>query len=216
MPLEKIKTGGLHTAWLLSPPGVIRSHAPHLPGRRPSSAVYHFGGYEPYYQVLLTHGSPGKDIADKDNPIHSSGEAKDWTPFKEGIQARADSHETTWLFEGGRSLVLPKKKVLYQTNQGQDWHPGCAQNGARAREGGQTGFQPCTHFVKLRRQQEAGVREPSCTRVEASSPFCSSSSAGGTSGQRTFEHPTKETAAQNQAAQHLEKHCGLANPSRRS
>ena len=126
MPLEKIKTGGLHTAWLLSPPGVIRSHAPHLPGRRPSSAVYHFGGYEPYYQVLLTHGSPGKDIADKDNPIHSSGEAKDWTPFKEGIQARADSHETTWLFEGGRSLVLPKKKVLYQTNQGQDWHPGCS------------------------------------------------------------------------------------------
>jgi len=39
--------------------------------------------------------APGKDIEEKDNPIHLSGEAKDWPPFKETIQARAESHDTT-------------------------------------------------------------------------------------------------------------------------
>jgi hypothetical protein len=93
--------------WLLSPTGVIRSHAPRLPGRRPSSAVSHFGGYEPCSQVLLTRGSPGKDIEDKDNPIHSllrGGEGL------ASVQGRDPSSRC--LFEGGTSLALQKKSSL--------------------------------------------------------------------------------------------------------
>ena len=30
---------------------------------------------------------------------------KDWPSLKKAIQARADSHDATWLFEGGRSLA---------------------------------------------------------------------------------------------------------------
>jgi hypothetical protein len=29
--------------------------------------------------------APGKGIEEKNNPLHFSGEAKDWPPFKEGI-----------------------------------------------------------------------------------------------------------------------------------
>jgi hypothetical protein len=36
-----------------SRPNLIRSHAPRLPGRRPSLAVHLFGGYGPRSQVLL-------------------------------------------------------------------------------------------------------------------------------------------------------------------
>jgi hypothetical protein len=38
-------------------------------------------------------------------PLHPA-KAKDWPPFKEAIQVRADIHDTTWLFEGGRTLAL--------------------------------------------------------------------------------------------------------------
>jgi len=34
-----------------------------------------------------------------------SGETKDWPAFKDAIQSRADKHDTTWLFEGGRALA---------------------------------------------------------------------------------------------------------------
>ena len=45
-------------------------------------------------------------MEEKDNPaLVFSGETKDWPSFKDAIQMRADKHDTTWLFEGGRSLA---------------------------------------------------------------------------------------------------------------
>jgi hypothetical protein len=45
-------------------------------------------------------------MEEKDNPaIVFSGETKDWPSFKDAIQVRADKHDTTWLYEGGRSLA---------------------------------------------------------------------------------------------------------------
>jgi hypothetical protein len=49
--------------------------------------------------------APGKGGDDKDNPLHFSGEIKDW-PMKETIQSRADAHVTTCLLETGRALAL--------------------------------------------------------------------------------------------------------------
>ena len=42
----------------------------------------------------------------EDNPLHFSGESKDWSRFKQEIQSRADRYDTTWLFEGGRQWAL--------------------------------------------------------------------------------------------------------------
>jgi hypothetical protein len=50
--------------------------------------------------------TPGKDGDDKDNPLHFSGEIKDWPTFKEAIQSRADARDTTWLLEAGWGLAL--------------------------------------------------------------------------------------------------------------
>jgi hypothetical protein len=50
--------------------------------------------------------TPGKGGDDKDNPLHFSGEIKDWPTFKEAIQSRADARDTTWLLEAGRALAL--------------------------------------------------------------------------------------------------------------
>ena len=45
-------------------------------------------------------------MEEKDNlAIVFSGETKDWPWFKDTRQMRADKHDTTWLFEGGRSLA---------------------------------------------------------------------------------------------------------------
>ena len=45
-------------------------------------------------------------MEEQDNPAPVfSGETKDWPTFKDAIQMRADKHDTTWLFEGGRSLA---------------------------------------------------------------------------------------------------------------
>ena len=45
-------------------------------------------------------------MEEKDNPaLVFSCETKDWLTFKDAIQMRADKHDTTWLFEGGRSLA---------------------------------------------------------------------------------------------------------------
>jgi hypothetical protein len=50
--------------------------------------------------------APSKGMEEKDNlAIVFSGETKDWPWFKDTIQMRADKHDTTWLFEGGRSLA---------------------------------------------------------------------------------------------------------------
>ena len=51
--------------------------------------------------------APSKGMEDKDNPptLVFSGETNDWPAFKDAIQMRADKHDTTWLFEGGRSLA---------------------------------------------------------------------------------------------------------------
>jgi hypothetical protein len=50
--------------------------------------------------------APSKGMEEKDNPAPVfSGETKDWPTFKDAIQMRADKHDTTWLFEGGRSLA---------------------------------------------------------------------------------------------------------------
>jgi hypothetical protein len=50
--------------------------------------------------------TPGKGGDDKDNPLHFSGEIKDWLTFKEAIQSHADARDTTWLLEAGRALAL--------------------------------------------------------------------------------------------------------------
>jgi hypothetical protein len=50
--------------------------------------------------------APGKGGDDKDNPLHFSGEVKDWPTLKEAIQSRADARDTTWLLEAGRALAL--------------------------------------------------------------------------------------------------------------
>ena len=50
--------------------------------------------------------APGKGGDDKDNPLHFSGEVKDWPTFKAAIQCRADARDTTWLLESGRALAL--------------------------------------------------------------------------------------------------------------
>ena len=45
-------------------------------------------------------------MVEKDNPaLVFSCETKDCPTFKDAIQMRADKHDTTWLFEGGRSLA---------------------------------------------------------------------------------------------------------------
>jgi Lhr-like helicase len=50
--------------------------------------------------------APSKGMEEKDNPSPIfSGETKDWHSFKDAIQMRVDKHDTTWLFEGGRSLA---------------------------------------------------------------------------------------------------------------
>jgi hypothetical protein len=56
--------------------------------------------------ALRTSMAPSKGMEEKDNlAIVFSGETKDWPSFKDAIQMRADKHDTTWLFEGGRSLA---------------------------------------------------------------------------------------------------------------
>ena len=50
--------------------------------------------------------APGKGGDDKDNPVHFSGEIKDWPTFKEAIQSHADARDTTWLPEARRALAL--------------------------------------------------------------------------------------------------------------
>jgi ketosteroid isomerase-like protein len=45
-------------------------------------------------------------MEEKDNPaLVFPCETKDWPSFKDAVQMRADKHDTTWLFEGGRSLA---------------------------------------------------------------------------------------------------------------
>ena len=45
-------------------------------------------------------------MEEKDNPaLVFPCETKDWPSFKDAIQMCADKHDTTWLFEGGRSLA---------------------------------------------------------------------------------------------------------------
>jgi hypothetical protein len=39
--------------------------------------------------------TPGKGGDDKDNPLHFSGEIKDWPTFMEAIQSHADARDTT-------------------------------------------------------------------------------------------------------------------------
>jgi hypothetical protein len=41
--------------------------------------------------------TPGKGGDDKDNPLHFSGEIKDWLAFKEAIQSHADARDTTMM-----------------------------------------------------------------------------------------------------------------------
>ena len=48
----------------------------------------------------------GKGEDDKDNPLYFSGDIKVWPTFKEAIQSRADTRDTTCLLETGRVLAL--------------------------------------------------------------------------------------------------------------
>jgi hypothetical protein len=50
--------------------------------------------------------APSKGMEEKDNPaLVFESETKGWPSFKDAIQLRADKHDTTWLFEDGRSLA---------------------------------------------------------------------------------------------------------------
>ena len=97
----------------LSSPNHIQRHAHRLPGRRPTRpcSISEVPGPAPKFSCRASrqHGS-GQGLRGKrgtqnllDDAVE--GEAKHWPSFKEAIQARADSHDTTWLFEGGRSLA---------------------------------------------------------------------------------------------------------------
>jgi hypothetical protein len=70
--------------------------------------VHLFAGYGPRSRVLLPRVTSAwrKGGDDKDNPLHISGEIKDWPTFKEAIQSRADARDTTWLLEAGRALAM--------------------------------------------------------------------------------------------------------------
>jgi hypothetical protein len=49
--------------------------------------------------------APGKGMEAKDNPtLVFDCQTKNWSTFKDAIQLLADKHDTTWLFEGARSL----------------------------------------------------------------------------------------------------------------
>jgi hypothetical protein len=48
----------------------------------------------------------GNGEDDTDNPLYFSGDIKDWPTFKEAIQSRADTRDTTCLLETGRALAL--------------------------------------------------------------------------------------------------------------
>jgi hypothetical protein len=55
-------------------------------------------------------------MEEKDNPaLVFSGETKDWSSFKDAIQMRADKHDTTSLFEGGRSLAEFARQIKEKT-----------------------------------------------------------------------------------------------------
>ena len=50
--------------------------------------------------------APSKGMEEKDNAaLVFSGATKDWLTLKDAIHMRADKHDTTWLFEDGRSLA---------------------------------------------------------------------------------------------------------------
>jgi len=70
----------------------------------------HFGGYESCSRSPLlrfaTSMAPSKGMEEKDNAaLVFSGATKDWLTLKDAIHMRADKHDTTWLFEDGRSLA---------------------------------------------------------------------------------------------------------------
>ena len=46
--------------------------------------------------------SKGKD--EQDNPIHFSGDLRDWQAFKQAIQSLADRKVYGWLFDTGKAL----------------------------------------------------------------------------------------------------------------
>ena len=68
----------------------------------------------------------GKGGDDNDNPLHFSGEVKDWPTFKEAIQAhkavdlkylRQTNRMTVWLFRDTVFEHPAKEKTTYQTTQ---------------------------------------------------------------------------------------------------
>jgi hypothetical protein len=75
--------------------------------------------------------APGKGGDDKDNPLHFSGEIKDWSTFKEAIQSRVDARDNTWLLETGCALSL----FFATPNQRQDRYQSNAANGPRSQTG---------------------------------------------------------------------------------
>jgi hypothetical protein len=98
---KKLKRGEPHRRF--TSPTLIHGYALCLSGRRPSSAVHHFGRYEPCSRAPLLRFAPAWLRA-------RGGERQSGTClfmrneglacFKDATQVRADKHDTTWLFEG--------------------------------------------------------------------------------------------------------------------
>jgi hypothetical protein len=98
-----------HIPWGYSQPNLIRSHALRrvcLEVALAQPCTFSVATLPSSAAALRVSMAPGKSGDDNDNPLHFSGEMKDWTTFKEAIQSRADARDTTWLLEAGRGLAL--------------------------------------------------------------------------------------------------------------
>ena len=71
---------------------LIRSHAPRLPGRRPSSAVYHFGIHTHTHARTLTHTH-----ARTHTGIQTLGDASSADEAVGNLEALTVTHVDTWL-----------------------------------------------------------------------------------------------------------------------
>jgi hypothetical protein len=144
--------------------------------------------------------TPGKGGDDKDNPLHFSGEVKDWPTFKEVIQSRADTRDTSWLLEAGRALVL-----FFARQTKDKTGSGATRKKALERENVKndsihvpTSVEP--HQVGVQRHTKLGFKDASALAksyktVDLKYLRQTNRMAVRLFHDAVFEHPTKETVA---------------------
>ena len=54
--------------------------------------------------AALSMATPSKGKDEQDNPIHFSGDLRDWQAFKQALQSLADRKDYSWLFDTGKAL----------------------------------------------------------------------------------------------------------------